>query len=139
MAEKVLALFFLLLSLIYLFLGRELAFGALDSPKSGFLPTLVGITAAVLAFIIAGKPGRPRTAKNPAEENWTKFIFVVIGLLIYLVILNFVGYFSATFIIMFYLLKVADTEGWLIPLAVSAGSAAGFYLLFGRYLGVYLP
>ena len=71
--------------------------------------------------------------------DWTKFLFIIIGLLFYIIILKIIGYFAATVIFLFYLLKVADTSGWIVPLLISFGTSVAFYLLFVYYLKVTLP
>ena len=53
--------------------------------------------------------------------------------------LSVAGYFLATFIAMLYLFKVTETDGWVKPLLISLCMAAGFYLIFKQYLGIYLP
>jgi putative tricarboxylic transport membrane protein len=139
MAEKIMTLFFLLGSIFYLFFAQQFTFGTLESPKSGFLPTLSGITALLLSLILLYKQFRSNKSPMQDKVNWTKFIFIIIGLLFYISVLNIIGYFAATFIFLFYLFKVADTSGWLMPLLVSLSSSAIFYIIFANYLSVTLP
>jgi putative tricarboxylic transport membrane protein len=139
MAEKIITLFFLLGSSIYLFFAQQFAFGTLNSPKSGFLPTLSGIIALLLSLILFYNQLRSNKKVVLDKVNWTKFIFIIIGLLFYVSFLNILGYFAATFIFLFYLFKIADTAGWLMPLLVSFSSSAIFYLIFANYLSITLP
>ncbi|AIF53013.1 tripartite tricarboxylate transporter TctB family protein [Pelosinus sp. UFO1] len=139
MAEKIITFFFLLGSSSYLFFAQQFAFGTLNSPKSGFLPTLSGILALLLSLILLYNQLRSNKKVVLDKVNWTKFIFIIIGLLFYVSFLNIIGYFAATFIFLFYLFKVADTEGWLMPLLVSFSSSAIFYLIFANYLSIPLP
>lgn len=142
MADKLLSLSVMLGSLVYLVEAEQLTFGSLQSPKSGFLPMLAGGAALLLSLIIlirqfrSGKAGQKT---EPEPVDWTKFIFVVIGLLFYITILTNIGYFAATQILLFYLFKVADTSGWLRPLLLASTGSIAFYLLFARYLAIPLP
>jgi putative tricarboxylic transport membrane protein len=139
MAEKVITLVLLLGGLVYLFSARSLAFGILASPKSGFLPALAGTVAVILALTLVVSQWRFPTSLQRTPVNWTTFFFILIGFLFYVTILRIIGFFSATFIFLFYLMKAADTPGWTVPFMVAACSATCFYLLFERYLAVILP
>ena len=139
MTEKIITLLFFLGSLTYLSWAQELTFGTLGSPKSGFLPTLAGTIALLLSLTLFCSPLQSKSTNEQEKVDWTKFIFIIIGLLFYILILKIIGYFAATFIFLFYLLKVADTSGWIFPLIISLGSSATFYLLFAYYLKVTLP
>jgi len=139
MAEKIVSGFFLIFSLTYLFFAQDLSFGTLGAPKAGFLATLAGFIATALSLATVVKP-EPQQKKDMVDGiNLTKVLFVAIGLLCYVAILDVVGYLAATFIIMIYLLKVTDTVGWIIPICLSMAISLGFYVVFKNYLGIYLP
>jgi putative tricarboxylic transport membrane protein len=139
MTEKIIIFLFLLGSIAYLFWAQELTFGNLGSPKSGFLPTLAGTAALLLSLFLFYSRLQSKKANEQEKVDWTKFLFIIIGLLFYIMILKYIGYFAATFIFLFYLLKVTDTSGWIFPLLISFSSSAIFYLLFAYYLKVTLP
>ena len=140
MAERIVILCFLLGSSIYLFGAQQLTFGTIDSPKSGFLPNLAGLVSIVLAVVllIINRQSLRKPVK-PDMVDWTKFLFVIIGLIAYITVLNIIGYLAAAFIFLLYLFKVADTGGWLLPIAMAGSSSIIFYLIFGHYLAVTLP
>ncbi len=139
MTEKAISIFFLLFSSIYIFFAGKLSFGAFAAPKAGFLPILSGIAALILSLVVTISEMLQEKIEETDAINWRKFVFVVIGLIMYLILLEITGYKIATFIIMFYLLKVSNTSGWIYPCTISAGSAIGFYLVFERCLGTNLP
>lgn len=139
MAEKVITLFLLLGGLVYLRLARQLAFGTLTSPKSGFLPVLAGAVAVLLALALVIRQWRSPKPPPQSKVNWITFSLISIGLLFYITLLHIIGFFVVTFVFLFYFLKVADTPGWCVPFIVAAGSSTVFYLLFERYLAVTLP
>lgn len=139
MTEKIITLFFLLGSGFYLYTAKHLAFGTLHSPRSGFMPTLVAITAIVVSLLLLFKQLRTKESTAAKNVDWTKFIFILIGLFFYITVFNLVGYLTATFIFLFYLFKIADTTGWFTPFIMAASSSMVFYLLFEYYLAVPLP
>ncbi|MDU4961002.1 MAG: tripartite tricarboxylate transporter TctB family protein [Sporomusaceae bacterium] len=141
MYDKVIILAVMLGSLGYLNEAKQLSFGTLQSPKSGFLPLLAALAALLLSALLLLRQfkagAKPAAQQEPVD--WTKFIFVIIGLLFYITILTNIGYFAATLILLFYLFKVADTAGWLFPLLLASTGSVAFYLLFARYLAIPLP
>lgn len=139
MTEKIITLSLLFVSTVYLFLAHQLTFGTLRLPKSGFLPTLTGIIAIIVALVLILSQFQSKKNTTQHEVDWTKFIFLIIGLLFYIMIFNIVGYFIATFIFLFYLFKIADTTGWLIPFMMAGASSTVFHLIFKYYLAVTLP
>jgi putative tricarboxylic transport membrane protein len=138
MIERIISLFFLFGSIFYLYEAQQLTFGTIGSPKSGFLPLLAGAIAVLLALTLIVKQLVTKTTTEQDKVDWTKFLFVIIGLLFYIMVLNIIGYFCATFIFLFYLFKVFDTAGWIIPLIIASGGSTVFYLTF-RYLSITLP
>ncbi len=139
MTEKIVTSFFLVASIIYLCFAQQLTFGNLQSPRSGFLPILAGSTAVVVSLLLIVNQVRSKKSVTNNKVNWTKFSFILIGLLFYITLFNVIGYLIATFVFLLYLFKIADTTGWRLPLLLSATSSAIFYLIFKYYLAVTLP
>ena len=139
MTEKIMTLFFLLGSIVYLLGAHQLAFGTLGAPKSGFLPMLVGIVGVMLVLAVMIKQRQEKKVAQQDKADWTKFCFIIIGLLFYMIALNIIGYFATTFIFLFYLFKVMDTVGWIVPCMAAAGSSLVFHVIFARFLTVTLP
>lgn len=139
MPEKILTFFFLLISSSYLYFAKQLTFGNLQSPRSGFLPILVGIAAIIISCFLLFKQRDKKQSTTENSVDWTKFIFILIGFIFYITLFHIIGYFFTTFIVLFYLFKIADMSGWILPLSVAFGSSASFYLLFKYYLAVALP
>lgn len=138
MMERAVSLLMLIGSGSYLWFALKLSFGSVYAPKAGFLPTIAGVFAVILALIlVVGK--QPAGDDEMGDTNWRKFFFVLLGLVIYLILLANTGYLFATGFIMLYFLKVTDTEGWVGPSLIAAASALGLYLLFEKILAILLP
>ena len=139
MIRKIMASFFLLLSVSYLYFALQLNFGTMLKPLSGFLPILVGALASLLALIdfIGVFKMKNENAEEPAH---LKIIFLVaLGFVAYIFLLKHIPYLIATFVILCYLLKVARIKGWIVPFSVSACTAFAFYLVFDYMLNVPFP
>lgn len=139
MVGRFVAVFFLLFSGGFLLMARDLSFGTIGAPKAGFLPALGGICAVLVATIVVVAEWVNKQPDEAQPVGWRKLLLLVIGLLLFVVFLENVGYFAATFIIMLYLLKVTETEGWVLPLLLSACVSTACYLIFALYLGVTFP
>lgn len=139
MAERIITLFFLLGSAVYVWEAQKLAFGVLLSPKSGFLPVLAGSAAIILSAVILVNQCNGKTAEKAEKNDWMKFFFIMIGLLFYVTLLNVIGYFITTFIFLIYLCKVADVAGWATPLLIGAGISISLYIVFEKFLAINLP
>lgn len=139
MTEKIVTCFFLLGSSVYLYFAGQLTFGTLASPRSGFLPILVGITATVVSLFLAFRQFQTKESAASSHVDLTKFTFILIGLIFYITVFNIIGYLSATCILLFYLFKIADMAGWFLPFTLAAASSSAFYFLFKYYLAVTLP
>jgi len=127
---------FLVMSVIYTYNACSLSFGSVMAPKAGFLPVITGFLAVVLTLAQLMLCMRKR---SEGCIHLRKLVFIIIGIIVYVLLLKLVGYVFAVFISLLYLLKVTETEGWVFPCLFSAGTAVGFYVLFGILLGSNLP
>ena len=139
MAEKLLSVFFLIISSIYTYYAANLSFGNFTEPKAGFLPMLAGSIAILLSSALVIRSLAGQCPVKTSAISWRKLAFIVIGLTTYIILLTLVGYLAATSIIMLFLLKMTDTQNWLVPGLLSAGIATSFYFIFERFLGSKLP
>ncbi|TWH45564.1 tripartite tricarboxylate transporter TctB family protein [Sporomusa sp. KB1] len=143
MTEKLIAIFFLVLSVTYTYDAFSLSFGSFMAPKAGFMPVIAGSIAILLALVLTisalFQKGCKETGNANADRSGRKLIFLIIGILVYLILFHFLGYRAATFISLFYLLKVTETAGWVYPCFFSAGIAVSFYFIFSELLGSNLP
>lgn len=137
MAEKLITLFFLGFSVIYTHDAFTLSFGSFMAPKAGFLPVIAGGLAIALALVLIIRSHWRQGGR--LNINWQNLIFIIIGILVYILLLKFVGYIAAVFICLLYLLKVTETDGWGYPCLFSAGAAVSFYFVFVKLLGCNLP
>lgn len=141
MAERILIFFLLFFSTLYFYAARKLEFGTILKPMAGFLPSIAGFLAILLLvyLLIANITKKEYLTLPQIKTNWTRFVFICVGLIFFTVIVHFLGYFIATFLLLFYLFKITGASGVFTPCLVSLASATFFYILFVVYLTVPLP
>ena len=116
-------------------------FGSLTSPKTGFMPIIAGVGALVLSAINLYKVVRTKRIVDAPPLyragllKLTAFVAALIG---YLASLKYIGFFPATFIVLFFLIKLS-TDKWRMPLIVSLSVTTAFYLVFSLLLGIQFP
>lgn len=156
--ERYFAAFTLIFSLIYTWKSLSLRVGTLAAPGPGFLPLIVGTASAAIAasilinsYIVMDHRGKINRAKEetpakaeksgetPTEEDKAKIIFFAIGAIIYIIVLETLGYLISTFCLMLYLLRVMRVEGWWRPVVLSVVCSVIAYVVFAVWLKVPLP
>jgi len=146
MVDLGLAVFFLVMSISYLILARQYAFGTVHAPSAGFIPTLVGMGATVLAVInlvgtLMRYIGNRMLLKEDilTQAQIRRVLWYSLGLILYVILLKVVGFLPATFVATVYLIRVAGGKDWRIVIIVAIGISAGFYYIFQYLFGLMLP
>ncbi|MHB9097389.1 MAG: tripartite tricarboxylate transporter TctB family protein [Syntrophales bacterium] len=114
-------------------------------PGSGFLPFWLGVILAVLAVILLATTWRRRaTGKDgvspfPGTKALIAIGSVLVGLAVYIILIEVLGFLVDTFLYVAFLLGVVERERWLTTLLVAVSTTAGLYLIFQVFLGITLP
>ena len=133
-------LFWLFVALLTCLGGLKLGFGSFQQPRGGFMPLLSGLLLGVLASIdlLSGLLGQWKVEVGEkdiwAEISWQKVIPTVVVLFLYAFLLPTLGFFIATFALLFFLFRVMERRSWWIVLIASAATTAFFY--FGLKVGL---
>jgi len=114
------------------------------APGAGFFPLWLGILLAVLSVALLLKSTRYVSDPSHASLFPTgKAIFsvsaVVLGLAVYIVLMELIGFLFNTFIFVAYLMKIVERESWKLTLIVAILTTAGLYIVFQVLLGISLP
>lgn len=136
--ERGLSVFFLVVSIAYLYAATGFSFGSLASPRAGFLPQIVGGLAVLLTFI--DFIGTARRA--PGEQERSRLVIAAgfVGVMaLYVVALPLVGFPVSTTLCTFALLKVGGTRGYIVPAIISVCLSGGVWLAFQQLLNLQLP
>jgi putative tricarboxylic transport membrane protein len=136
------SLFWLAIGLAVAFYSRNYDLGTPSSPGPGFLPFLSGAAIAVLALVVFFQqiPKKRDTLKSLwAHKKWPAVPIVMASLVVYAVVLNYLGFILDTFLLTAFLLRVMEPLRWNKVLAGATGATAGSYAVFHLWLEAQLP
>jgi putative tricarboxylic transport membrane protein len=133
-------------SVVFLALGvgvciqaARLGFGSVLMPEPGFFPWIGGVTLVVLSTCLFVRSLGSRAAAAAADGDWTPPALLLAVLVVYVPLLEPLGYPVATTGLCVVALRILKTRRWSVTLGVSAALAVGTFYLFNRMLGVELP
>lgn len=117
----------------------RLQVGTLLRPMSGFFPFWVGlgIIALSLILLVQGWLGRSKASK--AYGRWQRPLLMVVGLAVYSIVLDPLGYILSTIFIAAVTLRILGVLSWKVIGVSSVVLSVSVYFLFTRLLGVELP
>ena len=122
---------------------RKLPIGTWKDPGPGFWPLGAGL---ILGGFSSWVFIRSLLEKSPKEKGpwyplktWKRIAAVILSLVFYTAVMDFLGYLVATFLLMVFLLRVAEPRKWVVALGGSAGIALASYGLFEKWLRTQLP
>ena len=132
------ALVWLALAIFVMVQGVALRLGSLHRPGPGFFPFWGGLILALLALILlAGALRRRGTIVFPGVR-WPKLLLVVTALLLYLLLLERLGFTTVTALFLLLLFRL-EGKGWAWSVGVSVLGAGGCYAVFHVWLRTQLP
>jgi putative tricarboxylic transport membrane protein len=144
-ANRLSALFWLLLGLTALFGSIKIGLGTVREPGSGFLPFIASITIIVFAVIILvqslGKDEeRNRTLASLWRGlRWKRPLAVCIITAGYILLFERLGFALATFLFLMTLLKGMESIAWWKALLLSGFTTSLSYLLLSFSLESTIP
>jgi putative tricarboxylic transport membrane protein len=117
-----------------------LRLGNFRLPGPGLYPLLLGLLTILLSLFLIIPPGTKRKGGSPLERGTTKRVAGVYAvMLLYLAILEFVGFLLASFFLLFFLFAVVgrgSLKGAVLRASIVTALA---YLLFDVVLKGQLP
>lgn len=118
--------------------------GTLDSPGTGFLPFLAGLTISFLSMIglVHGTLKRKSgIGWKPMVRGlrWKKSLIVLLSLLAYALLLKPLGFLLCTTLFIGFLLVAVKPQKWYVVISAAIGTAIGAYGIFEVWLKAQLP
>ena len=118
--------------------------GGVHSPGAGFMPFLIGLAICILAVIvfIQGTAARLRGSLWESivkDVRWEKPLITLAALLVYVLLMNFLGFILATALLVGFLLKVIHPQKWPVVLSGAVLTSLASYILFQIWLKTQLP
>ncbi len=113
-------------------------------PGSGFLPLWLGILMALLSvMLMAGawfrKSDPAGKTPFPAGKALLRVTAVMVGLGIYIFLMEVLGFVLNTFLFVSYLMLAVERERWMLAGIVAALTTVGLFIIFQVLLGITLP
>jgi len=122
----------------------RLPLGSIRDPGPGFRPLLVGGFLAGLSIICflqarGGPSGEPKGSWYSAER-WKNLVWILLALLVYAVILDFLGFLVSTFLLLVVLFRFGmEPQRWVWAVGGSVIASVSCYAVFELWLRTQLP
>lgn len=114
-----------------------LSLGTPTAPGPGLWPFLVGLGGVVLALIIVAGGILHRRRGKPAP--WWRPLVGLASFLLYVPLLESVGYFLPTLALLLFWVRGLGRERWGPSLAIALGVTVVFYFVFAVWLKIPIP
>ncbi len=119
-----------------------LGIGSLHDPGPGFFPFWAGVIMGVLSVLAYLKALRTKGEDiGPwySQEKWKKVLWILVVLVAYAFVLERVGFVVSTFLLLFVLFRVVETQRWGLAIGGSLAVTILSYGIFDRWLRLQLP
>ncbi len=144
--DRTSSLFWAAVALGICFGSLRLGLGELRQPGPGFVSFLAGCVLFILSLSVflesrkaRGCSGEVKDPLLPGRHDILKTAYVVIALVLYVIGMNYLGFFFATILFLGFLLRGIDPQPWRVVVIVSVLSAVVCYAVFQYWLDVQLP
>lgn len=130
----------LVLSLAVCYGALGMPMGTLGDPGPGFLPFWVGVALATISLALVASAFLDRATLAGAQTGHRGRVgWMLMGLLLYALALEALGYLVTTFLLLSAFLAVLGQRRWAVVLAFAVLATGGSYALFSLWLRVPLP
>jgi putative tricarboxylic transport membrane protein len=140
------SIFWLILGVFYLIYSLEYPAGSIANMQPGFFPRLIGMVVIGLsggAFLSSLKQrGRTRPTdlwEGFQRKNLVSAAMAIAGIVLYLVILNVIGFLAASFLLVFSLARIMGGRSWTLNALTGAVTSGVMYWAFWIVMRVPVP
>ena len=128
------------LGLVVMGISLHYGFGTFSRPGSGLYPFFLGLAVFIFALFLFLSQLKPAERAPLFGRGDLRILLTMIATFcLWIVIMPLLGYVAMTLLVTFGFCKIMKLEGWVKPLAVSAGTAVFIYLLFDYWMYIDLP
>ncbi len=143
MYRKYPGIFFIVFSIYVCIISYRLGLGSLHKPGSGFMPFWSGAFVGILAAIVLIQDviSRDRQGVQEPRESvtWKSIALTLFFFLIYILVLEHVGYLISTALFVAIILKIIERKRWFLSGWVAIVMASASYYIFKVWLQAELP
>jgi putative tricarboxylic transport membrane protein len=143
-ADRISGTFWLIFALVTIIESYRLGLGNLLQPGPGFIFFWAGILLGIMSLVILIKTFI-RVGEAEAEKptlggvSYTKIIMVSLGVFLYALLLEFLGFVIVTTLLFVFILGVVEKKKWLFTIVSSILVTVAAYLIFQTWLETQLP
>lgn len=136
---------FLIIAALICLGAAKLPYGTIHSPGPGFFPLWIGILLGAMSIGLILKTTRQtekaKTIRDLVSEKirWVKVLFVIISLILYGALIDYIGFLVITFIFMAFLLRIVDPQPWKKVIGWALVGSIGCYFIFEVWIKLRLP
>ncbi len=144
-ADRASSIFWLAVGLVSIYGSFQLGLGTLSEPGSGFLSFLAGSFICLMALIVflqsflQGKGFQVRISTLWEGMRWHRAAFVGLLLLVYILVLERLGFLLTAFLMVLAMVKGVERLSWGKALLISISASSVCYLVFDKFLKATLP
>jgi len=141
-SDRVSSLSFWVVSVAFLYASLHMPLGQPKEPGPGFMPFILGLIMVSISGGLSLKALiRPEVASSKLIEKGSilRVALLVVGLVIYCILLPWVGFFVLTFLFEIVFLKLFGVPKWRTILVVAIAVTFGAILIFETWLHVPFP
>jgi putative tricarboxylic transport membrane protein len=133
----------LILGVAVCFESWNLKIGTFQSPGPGFLPFWAGLFLGLLSLVSLLRTAYSKTVDDEPSV-WTgvkvsKLALVLLALLLYVALLDILGFFPCTLLLLIFLFRAVEPYSWYTVLLASVLSLISVYAVFVLLMDVRLP
>jgi len=139
--DRLASIMFLTLSVYVILDSIKLSLDDVHNPGPGFVPFFLGIAMAVLSVISLLMPDK-RARGTIFWNNWKKgknIFFIIMGLVIYILLINILGFYIETFLLMVYLMRLSGEREFKRIVLISTPTIVVVYIVFDKLLIIPFP
>jgi putative tricarboxylic transport membrane protein len=138
------SLFWLSLTIYVCIESYHIGLGKWHTPGPGAFPFDAAMLLGILSLFIFLKTLRKAStvgisAENTGSFGWRNIALVLAGLVIYIFLLNKLGFILCTFLLVYFLLFVIARQKWLTSMITSLSITLGSHIIFNTLLNANLP
>jgi putative tricarboxylic transport membrane protein len=138
------SLAFLVIAIFICIGSVRLSIGTIHNPGPGFFPFIAGAILGILSLILFVQSFHEKThdKENPFWANvqaGLKMFWVLFILFVYVIGMDYLGFFFSTILFLGFLLRVIGRQKWMLTIVLSLLGAIISYGIFQRWLDVQLP
>jgi putative tricarboxylic transport membrane protein len=136
----------LILSVLIVLGSIDLGIGSLRNPDAGLFSLITGVVLGGLSLLLVAESS-VRGEKSPTdhaavwskETRWGNLLWIVLALAAYTVVLTPLGFMISTFLLMVFLYRAIEPQGWPVSCFFAAVSAFCGWMVFEVWLQCQLP